>query len=52
MQWIVEGTQIASFRAALLVAQLVADTRQNIIPVILDRGNELAIVRMVEPRSI
>lgn len=50
--WIVEGTRCASFKLAMIAAQLLADSQQVMVPIVLERGaEELIVVRMIEPKT-
>lgn len=52
VNWLVEGTPAVSFRAALAIAQFVADSRQLTVPVIRHIDGEMAVCRLLEPRAL
>lgn len=49
--WIVEGTSFASFRFALLVAQIIADGQNLSVPVVRSHGRDLDIVKIMQPKA-
>lgn len=49
--WIVEGTSFASFRFALIIAQIIADAQNLSVPIVRSHGRELDVAKILEPKA-